>query len=91
MSAAVRAELNDRMLSATSKVQIAEQTIEPIRQSLVQRGQTLNTDTQASMAQMRARLARAKTDIAAGDVDAARDDLASAEAYAARVMRVAGR
>jgi hypothetical protein len=79
------------MLSATAKVMSAEQAIEPIRQSLLQRGQVLNSDTQTAMVQMKSRLARAKSDIAAGDAAAAQDDLASAEALAAKVLRTAGR
>jgi len=91
LSAAVRAELNDRLLSATSKVQGAEQAIEPIRQNLASRGQALNADTQSAMAQMRSRLEKAKAEIAAGNAAAAMEDLAGAEAFAARVLRTAGR
>jgi hypothetical protein len=91
LSAAVRADLNDRMLNATSKVQGAEQAIEPIRQNLASRGQSLNSDTQNAMVQMRGRLDKAKAEIAAGDAAAARDDMAAAEAFAARVLKTAGR
>jgi eukaryotic-like serine/threonine-protein kinase len=91
LSAAVRADLNDRMINATAKVQGAEQAIEPIRQNLASRGQILNSDTETAMVQMRSRLAKAKAEIAAGDAAAARDDLAAAEAFAARVLRTAGR
>ena len=91
LSAAVRAELNDRMINATSKVQGAEQAIEPIKQNLAGRGQVLNSDTQNAMVQMRSRLDKAKAEIAAGDADAAKEDMAAAEAFAARVLRTAGR
>jgi serine/threonine protein kinase len=91
LSAAVRADLNDRMINATAKVQGAEQAIEPIRQNLASRGQILNSDTETAMVQMRSRLAKAKAEIAAGDASAALDDLAAAEAFAARVLRTAGR
>jgi hypothetical protein len=91
LSAAVRAELNDRMISATSKVQGAEQAIEPIKQNLAGRGQVLNSDTQNAMVQMRSRLDKAKAEIAAGNADAAKEDMAAAEAFAARVLRTAGR
>ena len=79
------------MINATAKVQSAEQAIQPLRQSLASRGQILNSDTQSAMVQMRGRLAKAKAEIAAGDAAAARDDLAAAEAFAARVLRTAGR
>ena len=55
------------------------------------RGQILNADTETAMVQMRGRLAKAKAEIAAGDASAALDDLAAAEAFAARVLRTAGR
>jgi hypothetical protein len=91
LSAAVRAELNERMINATAKVQSAEQAIGPLQQSLVSRGQSLNSDTQNAMVQMRSRLAKAKAEIAAGDAAAALDDMAATEAFAARVLRTAGR
>jgi serine/threonine protein kinase len=91
LSAAIRAGLNDRMINATSKVQSAEQAIEPLQQSLAARGQVLNSDTQSAMVQMRSRLAKAKAEIAAGDAAAATDDMAAAEAFATRVLRTAGR
>jgi eukaryotic-like serine/threonine-protein kinase len=91
LSATVRAELNERMINAASKVQSAEQAIEPLQQSLASRGQILNSDTQNAMVQMRGRLAKAKAEIAAGDASGAMDDLAAAEAFAARVLKTAGR
>ena len=91
LSAAVRADLNDRMINATAKVQSADQVIEPLQQSLASRGQILNSDTQNAMVQMRSRLAKAKAEIAAGDATGAMDDMAAAEAFATRVLRTAGR
>ena len=79
------------MINATSKVQGAEQAIEPIRQNLASRGQVLNSDTQNAMVQMRSRLDKAKAEIAAGDAAGAMGDLAATEAFAARVLRTAGR
>jgi hypothetical protein len=43
------------------------------------------------MVQMRSRLEKAKAEIASGDDSAARDDMAAAEAFAARVLKTAGR
>ena len=91
LSAAVRADLNDRMINATAKVQSAEQAIQPLEQSLASRGQILNSDTQSAMVQMRSRLAKAKAEIAAGDAAGAKDDMAAAEAFATRVLKTAGR
>jgi hypothetical protein len=85
------ADIEERMTNAASKVEIAEQTIEPVRQSLASTGQTLNPDISAAMANMRSRLARAKREIAAGDAAAAREDIAAAEAFAAKVLKSVGR
>ncbi len=85
------ADVEERMANATSKVEIADQTIEPVRQSLAKTGQTLNPDTTSAMANMHSRLARAKRDIGAGDLAAAREDIAAADALAAKVLRSVGR
>jgi hypothetical protein len=85
------ADVEERMANATSKVEIADQTIEPVRQSLAKTGQTLNPDTTSAMANMHSRLARAKRDIAAGDLAAAREDIAAADGLAAKVLRSVGR
>ena len=89
--AAEMADIEDRMANATSKVEIAEQTIEPVRQSLGRTGQSLNPDIAAAMTNMRSRLSRAKRDIAAGDAAAAREDIAAADGLAAKVLKSVGR
>jgi serine/threonine protein kinase len=90
-SAAERAELEDRLIEATSKVQIADQTIEPIRQSLQRTGQALNPDTQSAINLMHANLERAKRDIAAGNATSAKESLTAADALAAKVLKAVGR
>ena len=84
-------DAQDRLVNATSKVEIAEQTIEPVRQSLARTGQSLNPDIASAMVSMRSRLSRAKRDIAAGDAAAAKEDTATAEALATKVLRSVGR
>jgi hypothetical protein len=84
-------DAEERLVNATSKVEIAEQTIEPVKQSLAKTGQSLNPDTSSAMVNMRSRLARAKRDIAAGDAAAAKEDIAAAEALATKVLRSVGR
>jgi serine/threonine protein kinase len=91
LSSAARAELEDRLIEVSSKVQNADQTIEPVRQSLLRSGQTLNTDTQSAINLMHANLERAKRDIAAGNAASARDSLTAADALAAKVLRSVGR
>jgi serine/threonine protein kinase len=87
----VSAELEERLINVTSKVQIAEQTIEPIQQSLAREGQTLNADTQSALYRMRATLEKANREIAAGNEAAAGESLTSAEGLAARILRSVGR
>jgi predicted Ser/Thr protein kinase len=90
-SSAERAEVEDKLIEATSKVQIADQTIEPIRQSLQRSGQALNPDTQSAINLMHANLERAKRDIAAGNLASAKESLGAADALAAKVLRAVGR
>jgi uncharacterized protein YaaN involved in tellurite resistance len=88
---AERAEVEDKLIEATSKVQIADQTIEPIRQSLQRSGQALNPDTQSAINLMHANLERAKRDIAAGNLASAKESLTAADALAAKVLKTVGR
>jgi hypothetical protein len=91
LSSAARAELEDRLIEVSSKVQNADQTIEPVRQSLLRSGQTLNPDTQSAINLMHANLERAKRDIAAGNAASAKDSLTAADALATKVLRSVGR
>jgi serine/threonine protein kinase len=85
------ADVEERMANAASKVEIAEQTIAPVRQSLAQTGQSLNPDISTAMTTMHTRLARAKREMAAGDLAAAKEDIAAAEGLANKVLRSVGR
>ena len=87
----VSAEAQERLINVASRVQIADTSIEPIRQNLAQRGQTLNPDTQSAISLMHISLDRAKREIASGDEAAAQESLTSAEALANKVLKVVGR
>ena len=91
LSSAARAELEDRLIEVSSKVQNADLTIEPIRQSLLRTGQTLNPDTQSAINLMHLNLDRAKRDIAAGNAASAKDSLTAADALATKVLKSVGR
>lgn len=91
MSPAERSDLDDRMVNATSRVQTADQSIDPIRKNLERTGQVLNPDTMNAIRNMHSSLARAQRDIDAGNASAAKDDLAAAEAFAAKVLKSVGR
>jgi hypothetical protein len=88
---AVSAALEDRLISVTSRVQTAEQAIEPYRQSLNREGQTLSADTASTLSLMRANLERAKREMAAGNEAAAMQSLSSAEAFANKLLRLLNR
>jgi len=88
---AVSADLQERLISIASRVQIADTAIEPISQNLARSGQRLNADTQSAINLMHLSLDRAKREIAAGDEAAAQESLTSAEASAAKVLRAVGR
>jgi hypothetical protein len=85
------AEVEDRAATVAAKIQIADQTAEPVRQNLARNNQTLNPDTLSAMARMHVALDRAKRELAAGDGVAARDDLGVADALATKVLRAFGR
>jgi serine/threonine protein kinase len=88
---AISAETEDQLVSVTTKVQIADQSLEPVRQSLQRDGQTLNADTLSRIARMHASLERAKRAMAAGNEADAKESLAAAEALATKLLSSVGR
>ena len=88
---AVLAELQDEYSGAESRIQIAEQTIAPVKTKLEQQGQTLNPNTMMDMAKMKIMLDKARREISAGNAGAAKDSLAAARAFADKVLRTVGR
>ena len=88
---AISAETEDQLITVESKVQITDQTIAPVRQSLERDGQTLNAETLARIARMHASLDRAKNAIAAGNEADAKDSLAAADALATKLLSSVGR
>lgn len=79
------------MASVESRVVIAEQTIQPLRQNLEAQGQTLNANTLSDLGAMRVRLNQAKRYLASGNESGARESMAAAQAFADRVMKTVGR
>lgn len=86
----VSADLENRLINVTAKVQSAEQTLEPMSQRLAQDGQTLNADTLARLKLMRATLDKANRDLQAGDTAAATESLSRAEALAKKLLQSVG-
>jgi predicted Ser/Thr protein kinase len=91
ISAAEANEIRERLVEVSTKIQVAETSIEPIRQNLALRGQTLAPDTVAAMSRMRTSLERATREVNAGDYASAKESLDAADAFAARVLRAVGR
>jgi serine/threonine protein kinase len=88
---AISSETEDQLISVSSKVEIADQTIEPVRQSLQRDGQTLNADTLSRIARMHASLDRAKRAVAAGNETEAKESLGAADALATKLLSSVGR
>jgi serine/threonine protein kinase len=84
-------ELKERLISVTSKIQIAEDSIAPIKQSVAQQGHTLHPDVLQAMTRMHMALDTAKKEIAQNDWESAKSSLNIAEANANRVLKFVGR
>lgn len=91
ITAAEKRELQELLLNATSKVQIADATIAPVKQNLERTGQSLTPDILSAMNNMHAALERAKREIAFGNSAAARESIAAADGLATKVLRSVGR
>ncbi len=91
MSAQEASELETQMVSTLARVEIAEGNIAPIKQRLEQQGLSLHPSVTDAMINMKASVARAKRQFGSGDVAGARESLAAADAFAARVLKASGR
>jgi hypothetical protein len=89
--AAGRAEVEERFLQVASRIEIAQQAIEPVRLNLEASGQLLNADTSVAVSRMHSSLEAARRHMQSGDFTAAKESLAAAEAFATRVLRAVGR
>jgi serine/threonine protein kinase len=88
---AEQAELEDRLITATSKVQVADQAVEPYRQNLARNGQSLTAEILSAMNGMHGALDRAKRQLDAGNATGAKESMTAAEAYASKIMKAVGR
>jgi hypothetical protein len=84
-------ELERRVSDVTASIDSAEQAVQPYRDSLAAKGQTLTPDLIATMTRMHAALDRANRDISDGDAAAAKEDLAAAAALTTKVLHAIGR
>jgi serine/threonine protein kinase len=85
------AEIEEKLVTVASRIQIAHEAIEPIRLSLEAKGQMLNAETSTAARRMHDSLATARRQVVSGDLSAAKESLAAAEAFASRVLRTVGR
>lgn len=88
---ALQAEVEEKLAQVASRVEIAQQAIEPIRINLEISGQTLNAETSVAMQRMHSSLAMARRQFSSGNFRGANENLTAAEAFAARVLRSVGR
>jgi serine/threonine protein kinase len=84
-------ELERRVSDVNASIDSAEQAVQPYRDSLAAKGQTLTPDLIATMTRMHAALDRANREISDGDAAAAKEDLAAAAALTAKVLHAIGR
>jgi eukaryotic-like serine/threonine-protein kinase len=84
-------DLENRVMIVSSRINTAEQAAGPIRQSRAAKGQTLNPDLIAKLDLMHSKMDRANREIIEGDAALAKEDLAAAEALAAKVLQSVGR
>jgi eukaryotic-like serine/threonine-protein kinase len=85
------AELQEQLMGVESKIHIAEEMIGPIQSNLQKNGQDLNADLLNAIDRMHNLHDRAKQDIAERNLEDAKEDLAAAESFAARVLHAVGR
>lgn len=91
LSVAALSELQGDLRRAESRIQAAEEALAPIAASLAQQGHTLNADTLASMARMKATLEKGRREMASGNAAAAKESFTIARAIADKVLRSVGR
>ncbi|MBI3470535.1 MAG: serine/threonine protein kinase, partial [Candidatus Solibacter usitatus] len=84
-------ELKERYVNIVAKVRNAEDSIEPVRQSLARRGMSLNADIGGALTRMKMSLDMAKDEISQRDLAAARESLQRADANAQKVLSFVGR
>jgi serine/threonine protein kinase len=84
-------EIKERLISVTAKVQIAEDSIEPVRRNVAAQGHTLHPDLLAAMSRMRMAIDTARKEIGRNDWASAQSSLNIAEANANRVLKFVGR
>ncbi len=85
------ADLQDELSGAENRIRIAEGALAPIIANLERQGQTLNSDTLATMVRMKSTLDKGQREMSSGDAVAAKESFRIARALADRVLRSVGR
>jgi hypothetical protein len=83
--------LETRLIGLMAKAENAETSVAKLQADLQRQGLSIHPSTIDALASMRAAVARAKRQFAAGDVSGVNDSLAAAEVFASRAMKAAGR
>ena len=87
----ISVELQERLASVEARVQVAEQSIEPVRKNLEAQSLTLSPTIMTDLSSMKVRLNQAKRAMAIGNEASALDHMAAARALADRVLKAIGR
>jgi hypothetical protein len=91
ISAEDASALETRLVGVMAKAENAESSVAKLQADLQRQGLSVHPSTVDALASMRAALAKAKRQFAAGDVNGVNESLAAAEVYAARAGKAAGR
>lgn len=91
ISAEEASALETRLVGVMAKAENAESSVAKLQADLQRQGLAVHPSTVDALSNMRAALAKAKRQFAAGDVNGVNESLAAAEVYAARAGKAAGR
>lgn len=91
MAAEEASALETRLVGVMAKAENAESSVAKLQADLQRQGLSVHPSTIDALASMKATIAKAKRQFAAGDASGVNESLAAAEVYASRAMKAAGR
>ena len=83
--------METRLIGVMAKAENAESSVSKLQADLQRQGLSIHPSTVDALASMRAAVARAKRQFAAGDVSGVSESLAAADVFASRALKAAGR
>ncbi|MEO6038648.1 MAG: hypothetical protein ABIQ93_09565, partial [Saprospiraceae bacterium] len=91
ISAEEASAMETKLIGVMAKAENAEASVASLQADLQRKGLSIHPSTIDALASMRAAVARAKRQFAAGDVSGVSDSLAAADVFASRALKAAGR